>query len=34
VARDATFLADYIEARRDVPTPESARLLNELALGS
>jgi putative flavoprotein involved in K+ transport len=34
VARDATFLADYIEARRGVPTPESPRLLNELALGS
>jgi len=34
VARDATFLADYIDARRGVPTPESARLLNELALGS
>jgi putative flavoprotein involved in K+ transport len=34
VARDATFLADYIEARRGAPTPESPRLLNELALGS
>jgi putative flavoprotein involved in K+ transport len=34
VARDATFLADYLEARRGVPPPEPARLLNELALGS
>jgi putative flavoprotein involved in K+ transport len=34
VARDATFLADYMEARRRLPTPEPARLLNELALGS
>jgi putative flavoprotein involved in K+ transport len=34
VARDATFLADYLEARRGVPPPEPVRLLNELALGS
>lgn len=34
VARDATFLADYLEARRGAPMPEPARLLNELALGS
>jgi putative flavoprotein involved in K+ transport len=34
VARDAMFLADYLEARRSAPTPEPGRLLNELALGS
>jgi putative flavoprotein involved in K+ transport len=34
VARDATFLADFMEARRGVPPPEPARVLNELALGS
>jgi len=34
VARDATFLADYLEARRGGIPPEPARLLNELALGS
>jgi putative flavoprotein involved in K+ transport len=34
VARDATFLADYLEARRGAPLQEPARLLNELALGS
>ena len=34
VARDARFLADYLEARRAAPMPEPGRLLNELALGS
>ena len=34
VARDARFLAEYMEARSRVPVPEPARLLNELALGS
>ena len=34
VARDAAFLADYMEARRGAPPPEPSRLLNELALGS
>jgi putative flavoprotein involved in K+ transport len=34
VARDATFLADFMEARRGVPPQEPARVLNELALGS
>ena len=34
VARDATFLADYLEAHRGGSLPEPARLLNELALGS
>ncbi len=34
VARDATFLADYIEARRGAQPQELARVLNELALGS
>ena len=34
VARDATFLADYMEARRGGSPPEPVRLLNELALGS
>ncbi len=34
VTRDAIFIADYMEARRGVPAPEPARLLNELALGS
>src|SRR5215469_5098401 len=34
VARDAVFLADYLEARRGVAPPEPVRLLNELALGS
>lgn len=34
VARDATFLADYMEARQGAPPPEPVRLLNELALGS
>jgi putative flavoprotein involved in K+ transport len=34
VARDATFLADYMEARRGAPPLEPARVWNELALGS
>jgi putative flavoprotein involved in K+ transport len=34
VARDAIFLADFMEARRGVPPQEPARVLNELALGS
>jgi putative flavoprotein involved in K+ transport len=34
IARDATFLADYLEARRGFSPPELARPLNELALGS
>lgn len=34
VARDAIFIADYMEARRGVPIPEPGRVLNELALGS
>src|SRR5258708_8705346 len=32
VARDAIFIADYMEARRGVPAPEPPRLLNALAL--
>jgi putative flavoprotein involved in K+ transport len=34
VARDAIFIADYMEARRRGSPPEPVRLLNELALGS